>query len=222
MARTTKQGQAGQVDGPFDEAYFQNGLNTGVSCYERYRWLPEASLGMCQSLIDQLPIILGQTTLDYGCSRGYIVRALGILHREAFGCDVSPYAIDNADPAVKDRVKLCDGLSIPWEGDFDWVLAKDVLEHLAPDDLPTLLANIAAQTKRIFVIVPLAKDGEYLVTKENWDVTHRIREGIEWWVERLRDCFEIRAATHTFPGCKDGYRHVIGGHAFITGATTHG
>lgn len=214
--------QTQQPTDPFDETYFQNGIAAGVSCYERYRWLAEETLGMCQSLIDQLPIILGQTTLDFGCSRGYIVRALGILHREAFGCDISRYAIENADPAVKERVKLCDGLSIPWEGDFDWVLAKDVLEHLAPDDLPALLQNIAMKTKRIFVIVPLAEDGEYLVTKENWDITHQIREGIEWWVEMIGQCFELEWATHTFPGCKDNYRHVIGGHAFITGASKHG
>ena len=201
----------------YDETYFQNGINAGVSCYESYRWLPEATIGMCQSLIDQLPIELGQVTLDYGCSRGYVVKSLGILHREAFGCDVSRYAIENCDPDVRGRVKVCDGLTIPWPGHFDWLICKDTLEHVPPSFLPRLLTHMARRTDGIFIVVPLAHNGEYLVRKENWDVTHRIREGMRFWIEAVSEAFTVEQATHLFPGLKESYRHVIGGHAFILG-----
>jgi SAM-dependent methyltransferase len=206
------------IDDVYDEEYFQRGVATGSSCYENYRWLPEPTFGMCQSLIDRLPIRLGETVLDYGCSRGYIVKALRILHREAFGCDVSEYAIAECDPDVRQYVMRCDGITIPWPGHFDLCIAKDVLEHVPQAILPKLLKNIAVKCARIFVVVPLAgKDGEFIVSKENWDPSHQIRRDLPWWVKAIGKHYTVQEATHTFPGVKDSYKHVVGGHGFITG-----
>ncbi len=205
------------VEDVFDEDYFLRGLATSASCYENFRWLPEETIGMCQSLVDHLPITPGEVTLDYGCARGYVTYALTILHREAFGCDISEWATTNCHPAVKDRIARNDGLTIPWPGPFSWCLMKDILEHVPKSALDALLQNVADKCERVFIVVPLAdENGEYRVRKENWDPSHKIREDVDWWVDAIGAHFSI-SVRHEFPDLKAAYRHVIGGHAFITG-----
>ncbi len=201
----------------FDEEYYLRGIAAGRSCYEQYNWQPEANLGMCHSLIEHLPVTPGEVVLDYGCARGYSVYAFKLLHREAFGCDISEWATSNCHPEVEDRVALSDGLTIPWAGPFSWCLMKDVIEHIPEESLDALLANIAEKCERVFIVVPLAdENGEYRVRKENWDTSHRIRQDVDWWIEAIGAHFSV-SVRHEFPSLKEPYRSVVGGHAFITG-----
>ena len=80
----------------YDEDYFERGVETGKSLYSNYRWIPELTIPICAELIMQLKIGPEDTILDFGCAKGFIVKALRLLHREAYGVDISEYAIKQA------------------------------------------------------------------------------------------------------------------------------
>src|SRR3989344_8165719 len=110
----------------FDEDYFENGIPTGKSLYTNYRWLPEATMSMVMAIIDKLCITPEHKILDFGCAKGYAVKAFHLLRRQAWGCDISPYAIESGDESIKDYIRLIKDDPIPFKFHFDFAVAKDV------------------------------------------------------------------------------------------------
>lgn len=195
----------------FDENYFQNGIKTGQSLYDRYRWMPELTLSMAMSMIDHLNITKYHTILDYGCSRGYLVKALKLLNRVAYGVDISEYAIKNCDPSVAKYVgqiePMSDDLTIdhrlhinsttkalqtPWPEVFDFIISKDVLEHVPYETIEATIEMIAKQCKNAFFVIPLGDHGEYRIPAYELDMTHVIREDENWWEILLTKHFHIQ------------------------------
>ncbi len=189
----------------YDRDYYERGLETGKSCYSNYRWMPEQTMSMAMTMIDFLGIRRGQTVLDYGCSKGYLVKAFNLLHRNAWGVDVSKYAIDNVDVQVKDRCfsSLAE-LESRFEGTFDFCIAKDVFEHVCAPDLNLLLRRINAE--RMLSIVPLGSDGQYRAPANDLDSSHVICEDEGWWVELFKSSgWVVKNFTFRVSGIKESY-----------------
>ncbi|KKK87846.1 hypothetical protein LCGC14_2749150, partial [marine sediment metagenome] len=110
----------------FDEAYFRDGTK---SLYRDYRWLPATTAAACQAMCLRLPIHISESIIDVGCARGFYVRAWRqILRYQAWGTDISSWAVANCDPEVAGYLALSeDGKSIVWPGPFSWAVAKDSL-----------------------------------------------------------------------------------------------
>lgn len=193
----------------YDEAYYERGVETGKSCYSNYRWLPELTVPMAMTLIDVVGIRPTHTVLDFGCAKGYCVKALRTLRREAYGIDVSPYAIEHADADVSSYCTMVDDLD-GWSVThrYDHVIAKDVLEHVAYDEIDATLQAFARMTDSALVVVPLGENGRYVIPAYEADVTHQIREDAAWWRERLSRCFASVKWTHHVPGLKDNWQKV--------------
>lgn len=196
----------------YDEDYFENGIASGKSLYENYQWLPELTIPMCVSLRDNLPITEGQTVLDYGCAKGYMVKGLRLLGIDAEGYDISTYAINEAPPEVREYLHH----NTPYEH-YDWVIAKDVLEHLSYEDLAYELAEM--RCSNIFVAVPLGNNGKYEVPAYELDTTHVIRQDLDWWAGQLRKAgFTVTYERYEFPGMKEKWReHYPTGNGFLGG-----
>ena len=78
---------------------------------------------MAMTMIDYIAIKRGQSVLDIGCAKGYLVKAMRWLGREAWGCDISDYALEKADPEVKQFLSK----TLPKEY-FHFAISKDTLE----------------------------------------------------------------------------------------------
>ncbi len=170
----------------YDMAYFEYGLETGVSLYTDYRWMPELTIPFCAELISQLGIKHTDTILDFGCAKGFMVRALRLLGREAFGVDTSEYAVSCAPEDVKpyvNLIRLPDDIS----GTYDWIIAKDVFEHIVHRELEYLLKTLRARSQNLFAIIPIGDGSKFLSPKEEKDVTHQIRECLTWWRDRFME-----------------------------------
>lgn len=195
----------------YDEDYYMRGLETGKSCYQNYRWMPEQTIAMAMVMIDLLGIKRGQKVLDYGCAFGFLVKALRLLGREGWGIDISRYANENTDPSVVGHCYLRTGNY--WDGDqsfhSDFCIAKDVFEHIPEEELATTLKWINAEI--MFAIIPLGEsDGfraeGYRAPANNLDVTHKICKSELWWTDFLEgNGWKLQDFEFMVPGIKDSY-----------------
>lgn len=166
----------------FNEDYYMRGPETGLSNYSNYRWLPDMTLPMADALNRFLKIRPQETILDYGCARGFLVKALVLRGIDAYGYDISSWAIDNCDPEIKDRV----GHTL--KENYDYVFCKDVLEHIPDEELFDLLPRLFQATKKASLfIVPLAvcENGPYIGPADEKDATHIQRKTLAGWTELL-------------------------------------
>jgi|PlaIllAssembly_1097288.scaffolds.fasta_scaffold10340_7 cyclopropane fatty-acyl-phospholipid synthase-like methyltransferase len=197
----------------YDEDYFERGIATGKSCYENYRWIPELTIPMAMTIIDLLKIERGATVLDFGCAKGFLVKALRMLYRDAWGVDCSDYAICKVDPEVK---AFCGPIhSLMRHDGFEYLIAKDVLEHIEKEKIHDWLSVLREKGKKMLAIIPLGESGKYRVPAYEKDITHQIREDETWWLETFAKA-GWKVAWHDFrvPGIKDNWAMFDKGNGF--------
>lgn len=202
----------------YDKDYYEHGVAKGISGYDHYRWLPELTLPMAHELVVQLGIKKTDKILDYGCAKGYLVKALRMLHYDAWGTDISRYAIESAPLEVIPFLTLLDATT-PLEEQlsrYDWVLSKDVLEHVPYAVLPSVLKGFRAITKNAFVAVPLGDGKQYNIPEYENDITHIIREDMRWWENAFKDAgFSVVKAEYKMPHIKANWEHHKNGNGFF-------
>ncbi len=203
---------------PFTEAYYLRGKQSGLSLYEDYRWLPELTHPMVRAIVGHLGILAGDRVLDFGAARGYVVRALREQGHQAWGYDISPWAVANADEIVRGYVTN-DWEALPRR--FDWVLAKDVLEHIPDPDLHYTVQGLCAACDRaLFVVVPLSPEegAPYVVPEYEQDVTHVQRKSLEGWHDLLLDAaggsFQVECR-YKVQGVKQNWTHYDKANGFL-------
>lgn len=105
--------------------------------------------------------------LDYGCGKKTLEMALG-------------FKIKNYDPCIKGNE-----VAIPSEV----VACTDVLEHIEPEHLEEVLADLRRVTKGVCYMTIASKPArKVLADGRN---AHLIQEGVEWWLFRLSKYFDI-------------------------------
>lgn len=180
----------------FDEAYYEHGLETGKSLYSNYHWMPERSLVEAHAFVQAMKVTRSDLVVDYGCAKGYFVKALRLLGYKAIGFDISLYAILHADPDVQHHV------TSSLETLRSWMkcspepriigMCKDVLEHCADDSvLITTLRTMRDVTREWMVVVPAAcaHCGNYIIPEYESDTTHHIRYDVEEWTNMMSSIF---------------------------------
>jgi SAM-dependent methyltransferase len=211
MIKKKSRTEFAQTNAFFDASYFENGKVSKKSLYENYRWLPDETGKLAEALINFTGIKKNQTLLDFGCARGYVVRAMTERGIDAYGCDVSNYAIKNCDKSIKDRVvqltkkiskdNINGTLALDY---FDYIIAKDVFEHIPEDQLLLLLSGLREVSNKLYVLTPLGDNGVYRIPEYELDASHVIAESEIWWQSIFRDAgFEIESFHFAVPGIKE-------------------
>ncbi len=186
--------------------YYERGVETGVSGYTNYRWLPHYSLPFANELKRRY---LGrkddENVLDFGCAKGFLVKAFRLLGVSAYGYDISEYAVANADPKIRQFCSTKFGGTYP---QLDLIVSKDVLEHVPYEQIDSTLkllrCNLFGFHSRLVITVPLATAGQYRIREFELDRTHVIREDEEWWIEAgCRAGLICDEFYYNFPGAKD-------------------
>jgi hypothetical protein len=102
--------------------------------------------------------------LDYGCGQG-------TLMRELRGRDLANRRLAEYDPAIPGK----DGLP----SFADLVVCTDVLEHIEPDRLSSVLAHLKSLARRaVFVVIATRPASKTLSDGRN---AHLIIEDAAWW-----------------------------------------
>ncbi len=113
----------------FGREYFDGSRDTGFGgYYYDGRWIPVA-----KDIVDHFGLSAGSRLLDVGCAKGFLVKDLMQVcpGLEAFGFDISRYAVTSCEPECVGRLHVgsCDSVPFP-DKSFDVVIAKDVIHNL--------------------------------------------------------------------------------------------
>lgn len=133
------------IDGVYNSCFFTEFFDehAGTDYNNREKWFLFFDK-IAKNIIERFN---PQTVLDAGCSMGYLVEALRKRGVQAYGVDVSEYAIAHVDDDIKPYClvhliteKLPDSLLKT----FDLVVTIEVLEHLQPEDGAKVIKNLCS------------------------------------------------------------------------------
>ena len=89
-----------------------------------------------------------RSVLDAGCAKGFLVEAFWERGVEAYGIDISPYAIGEVRKDMQPYCR-CVSLTDPIDGRFDLVTCFEVLEHIPDGAAQEAIRNLTAATDTI-------------------------------------------------------------------------
>jgi ubiquinone/menaquinone biosynthesis C-methylase UbiE len=167
----------------FGRDYFDGSRDTGYGGYSYDgRWIPVA-----REIIEHFGLGPGSRVLDVGCAKGFLVKDLirACPGLEAFGVDVSEYALMNCDPEVVGRVHLgtCERLQFP-DRSFDAVIAKDVIHNLNREGCVQSVREIERLAPGCgFIQVDSYRTPEEKRNFSNWVLTARTHYDPEGWLQ---------------------------------------
>lgn len=114
-----------------------------------------------------------KTVLDAGCAIGFLVEALRDRGVEAYGIDISEYAISKVRDDIKPYCKVA-SITEPLQNKYDLIVCIEVFEHLEMDQIKAACTNLCSSTKEIlFSSTPFDYHEE----------SHINVRPIEFWVE---------------------------------------
>jgi SAM-dependent methyltransferase len=90
------------------------------------------------------------SVLDAGCAIGMLVEALRGRGVDAYGIDVSDWAMANLAPGAVGHCRKA-SLAEPIQGQYDLVTCIEVIEHIPEPDASSALENMCAATDRILL-----------------------------------------------------------------------
>jgi hypothetical protein len=85
------------------------------------------------------------TVLDAGCAMGILVEQLRERGVDAYGLDISPYAIEQMPDSVREHCWVA-SLTDPLPRRYDLVICIEVLEHLPAESASDAIGNLCAHT----------------------------------------------------------------------------
>lgn len=116
-----------------------------------------------------------RTVLDAGCAFGFLVELLRKQGVEAYGIDISEYAIQNVAPEVQPYCRV-GSITDPFPQKYDLIVSIEVLEHMPKRDAERAIENICRHTDDVlFSSSPF----------DYKEATHYNVQPPEYWVEQF-------------------------------------
>lgn len=130
------------------------------------------------------PLVSGKRALDIGCSAGDLCQYLQQKGFDAWGVDISEYAIKNTVEGMRGKTALLDITTTPdkiegFPDTFDLVLSTDLLEHIYEEDLDRTFDWIVSKSNKwlFFCVATAAHDKEQFILKKGEEVPKHM-EGV--------------------------------------------
>ena len=178
----------------FTKDYYEDGIRKHISGYENYKWMPTRSIPEALDIQEYFDF---NTCVDYGCAKGFLVHALRIIGCDAYGEDISEYAVNNCHPEVQEYI------SLPNEKKYDLLICKDVLEHIEVKDIPGVLENFKDKSHQFFFTIPLGDKDRFRIREYEVDITHVTKKDEEWWINMFESQgFKLNKFSYQFGSIK--------------------
>lgn len=181
----------------YPEGYFERAEGSNYTRYSDDPGWPMTSILVAR----RLPI--GAKVLEVGCAKGYWIYHARQAGLEAYGIDISAYAIDNAVPVVREFVRREDAASrIDTLDTYDAVVSWEFFEHVPEDELDGVIENLSdvckpggLQLHRICLPDEVGEDHDH---------THVTMHPREWWDKRFDSFGWVEEGTREFDLAFDG------------------
>lgn len=167
----------------YGEIYFDGPREFGYGGY-RYdgRWIPVA-----RDIVKHFGLKPGDRILDIGCAKGFLVKDLMQVMPglQAFGLDISEYALIHCEPEVVGRLHLGDCRRLPFpDGSFDAVICLNTIHNLIREDAVTAMGEIERLAPgKGFVQVDSYLTPEQKSIFESWVLTAKFHDYPEGWIK---------------------------------------
>ena len=174
-----------RISREYGQMYFDGPREYGYGGY-RYdgRWQPVAS-----DIVRHFGLKPGDRVLDVGCAKGFLVKDLLALGIDAYGVDVSRYALMHCEPEVVGRLQLGSADSLPFpDRSFAAVLSLNTIHNLSRDRCKVALQEIERLAPgKGFVQVDSYRTQEQKKVFESWVLTAEFHDYPEGWIALFND-----------------------------------
>lgn len=170
-----------KVSREYGRLYFDGPREYGYGGYQYDgRWKPVA-----QDILEFFSLRPGDRFLDVGCAKGFLVKDLLSLGIDAYGIDVSDYAIQNCEPEVVGRLHLGTAEKLPFPSNsFQAVVSVNTVHNLARPECIRALQEIERLAPgRGFVQVDSYLTAEQKKIFESWVLTAKFYGYPKDWIQ---------------------------------------
>jgi ubiquinone/menaquinone biosynthesis C-methylase UbiE len=169
----------------YGELYFDGPREYGYGGY-RYdgRWRPVA-----RDIVEHFNLKPGDKVLDVGCAKGFLVKDLLELGIDAYGLDVSKYALMHCEPEVVGRLQIGSAEDLPFpDGSFAAVIAINSIHNLPRADVVRALKEMERLAPgKGFVQVDSYRTPEQKKIFESWVLTAMFHDYPDGWISLFKE-----------------------------------
>jgi cyclopropane fatty-acyl-phospholipid synthase-like methyltransferase len=169
----------------FGEMYFDGPREFGYGGYSYDgRWRTVA-----REIVDHFKLLPGDRLLDIGCAKGFLVKDLLELGIDAYGIDVSKYALMNCELEVVGRLHLgsADYLYFP-NNSFDAVVSINTLHNLTRENCVRALREMQRLSPgKGFIQVDAYYTDDQKKVFEEWVLTAKYYGYPEEWLSVFQE-----------------------------------
>ncbi|MBI2029926.1 methyltransferase domain-containing protein [Candidatus Gottesmanbacteria bacterium] len=169
----------------YNREYFELGIGySGYTTTKKGRLLSHLA-NLYRALTIKI-FLKPKTVLDVGCATGLLVYYLRKMGIEAYGIEVSKYALSKAHPGIKNYLQYGNIYRLPFnDKSFDVVTTFEVLEHLEINEMKEALSECCRVKKRLVIHKIFTLENKW-ITKTRGDDFSRINiHNASWWKDFL-------------------------------------
>jgi ubiquinone/menaquinone biosynthesis C-methylase UbiE len=169
----------------YGRMYFDGPREYGYGGYKYDgRWQSVA-----REIVEHFGLSPGDRVLDVGAAKGFLVKDLVDLGIDAYGADVSEYAVVNCHPDVVGRMHVATADHLPFrDASFAAVLAIDVIHNLPRERAALALREVQRLARdNAYVRVDSYLTPEQKRIFEGWVLTAEFHDYPQGWLELFRE-----------------------------------
>ncbi|PIR26677.1 MAG: methyltransferase [Deltaproteobacteria bacterium CG_4_10_14_0_2_um_filter_43_8] len=174
-----------RISREYGEMYFDGPREYGYGGYHYDgRWQPVA-----KDIINHFGLKPGDRVLDIGCAKGFLVKDLCALGIDAYGLDISSYALMHCEPEVVGRLQLGSADYLPFPDDsFTAALSINTVHNLDRADCVKAIHEMQRVAPRHgYVQVDAYRTEREKEVFLDWVLTAKTHGTPEQWIQLLKE-----------------------------------
>jgi len=170
-----------RISREYGQMYFDGPREYGYGGY-RYdgRWIPVA-----RDIVAHFTLKPGDRVLDIGCAKGFLVKDLLALGIDAYGIDISEYALMNCEPEVIGRLHLGNANKLPFpDKSFAAVISINTIHNLPRQQCLQAVKEIQRLAPDMgFIQIDSYRTAEEKELFESWVLTAEFHDYPDGWIK---------------------------------------